>query len=126
MFASLYVKLGLAAALMALLAGAWWYVNDHAYDRGAASRQPTIDALNTQITVDAQTLRTINAQAAANAELAQSQQQAAQAAIEQATKQAQTTKQNLKDSLARYAKAKDTADCAPAKAKLCAALPFPY
>jgi hypothetical protein len=126
MFASLYVKLGLVVAALALLGGAWWYVNDHAYDRGAASRQPMIDSLNAQIDVDATTMRTINAQAAANAELATSQQQAAQAAIEQVTKQSQTTQQNLKDSLARYAKAKDTADCAPAKVKLCAALSYPY
>lgn len=126
MFASLYVKLGLVAAALALLGGAWWYVNDHAYNRGVASMQPTVDALYAQITVDAVTMRTINAQAAANVELAQSQQQAAQAAIEQATKQAQTTTQNLKDSLARYARAKDTTDCAPAKVKMCAAFAYPY
>lgn len=122
MFASLYVKLGLLAVALALLGGAWWYVNDHAYDRGAASQQPTIDHLNDQVRIDATTMRELNAQATANAALAERQHNAVQAAIDAVTTQGKATDIKLSKSIDAFNSARKTTACAIAQEKICAAL----
>lgn len=122
MFASLYVKLGIAAAIVALLAGAWWYINDHAFDRGAASQKPTIDALRAQVAVDAVTLRQVNAQAAENKALADRQHDAVQAAIDAVTNTSKATDAKLSKSIDAFNVARKTSACATAQEKICAAL----
>jgi len=123
---TLWAKLAIAAALLAVVCGVCAYGYHVIYDRGDAagvlSQQPTISALRAQIAIDATTMQTVNAQAAANLAAATTAKQELQEAADATAAKIKANDATFNQKLAAAAKAAKTSNCITAGTPVCPAL----
>jgi hypothetical protein len=111
----------LIVGLLSLL-GMWAY-GEHRFAQGAASRDPQIQALNTQIASAAVALNSCNDAAKRNEQAAAAQRDMADAALDAATERDKGKTAELTEAVRKLKAAQATPDCkATAEARLCPAL----